>query len=210
MIPLSQESLKRLMDLIVSMTALIVLSPLFMAISLRIKRDSAGPVFFKGERMGRHGHPFSIWKFRTMDEKAGMMAAGLTIAGDRRITPAGHFLRRTKLDELPQLINVLRGEMSLVGPRPEIRKYVELFPEDFRRILSVRPGITDLASIRFGNESEQLARFEDPEEGYVREILPEKIRLAHEYVSERSLTKDLMIIGKTLLFLIGKSYIGQH
>ncbi len=201
----SQEICKRILDLTVSFLALILLTPLFVVISIWIKKDSPGPVFFKGERIGRYGRPFNIWKFRSMDQVAGSTAAGLTVAGDPRITRAGHYLRRTKLDELPQLVNVLRGEMSLVGPRPEIRKYVDMFPDDFDRILAVKPGITDLASIRFRNESELLALHDGSEDEYVKRILPEKIRLAHEYIRSRSLIKDLKIIFKTLLLILRDS-----
>lgn len=201
----SQESLKRMVDLLGSLMALVLFSPLFVAIAVWIKSDSAGPVFFKGERMGRHGRPFNIWKFRTMYQGAGEMEAGLTVAGDQRITNAGKYLRRSKLDELPQLVNVMRGEMSLVGPRPEVRKYVKMFPDDFNSILRVRPGITDLASIKFRSESELLARYENSEDEYVKNILPEKIRLAHEYIAGRTLTKDLLIILKTLLSIFWNS-----
>ncbi|MCL6106555.1 MAG: sugar transferase [Actinobacteria bacterium] len=201
----SQETLKRMIDLLVSLIVLILFLPLLIVIALWIKSDSVGPVFFKGERMGRYGRPFHIWKFRTMDQGAGKMEAGLTAADDQRITHAGQYLRRMKLDELPQLINVLRGDMSLVGPRPEIKKYVDMFPDDFNRILQVKPGITDLASIKFRSESELLARYENPEDEYVKSILPEKIRLAHEYIAGRTLTKDLLIILKTLFSIFRNS-----
>ncbi len=196
-----QAVTKRIIDFIVALSALILLIPFFVVVSIWIKRDSEGPVFFKGERMGRDGRPFNILKLRTMDAGATKMEAGLTVAGDARITSAGAYLRRFKLDELPQLYNVLRGEMSLVGPRPEIRKYVAMFPADFKKILTIRPGITDLASIRFRNESEFLARHNDPEDEYVRHILPEKIKLAHEYLAHASLINDFAIIAKTLALI---------
>jgi lipopolysaccharide/colanic/teichoic acid biosynthesis glycosyltransferase len=174
-----------------------VLSPLLLAAALWVKLDSPGPVFFRQERIGRHGVPFRIHKFRTMVH--GGQGAQITVGHDARITRAGAFLRRAKLDELPQLIDVLRGDMSLVGPRPEVPRYVALYPAALRdKVLSVRPGITDLASLEFRNESERLARAPDPEREYVEVVMPAKLRLAAHYVDHASVLFDLQLIARTL------------
>jgi lipopolysaccharide/colanic/teichoic acid biosynthesis glycosyltransferase len=154
--------------------------------------------------MGREGRPFQIFKFRSM--KTGGEGAGLplTVDGDPRITRAGRFLRRFKLDELPQLFNVVRGDMSLVGPRPEVRKYVNLFEEDYREILTVRPGMTDFASLEFRDENERLQASEDPEGEYLEKILPEKIDLYKKYLRERSLRTDLALIFRTVWTVVAK------
>jgi lipopolysaccharide/colanic/teichoic acid biosynthesis glycosyltransferase len=176
----------------------VLLSPLFGAIALAIKLDSPGPVFFRQERIGRRFQPFLIYKFRTMVQEAPRLGAPITSGDDRRVTRVGRFLRRMKLDELPQLINVLRGHMSLVGPRPEIRRYVELFQKDYEEILTVRPGITDPASVAFADEAEQLGRFSDPEQEYVARILPKKIAFSKDYVRNASFFGDLSLIFRTL------------
>jgi lipopolysaccharide/colanic/teichoic acid biosynthesis glycosyltransferase len=173
-------------DIIAASVGLVLLAPLLLVVSLLIKLDSPGPVLFRQERMGRGFQSFRIYKFRT-------------IGGDPRITRLGRVLRTTKIDELPQLINVLRGEMSFVGPRPEVRRYVELFREDYAEILKVLPGITDLASLQFRYEAELLGRCKDPEEEYVKRVLPEKIRLAREYISRSSFGFDVTLILKTVL-----------
>jgi lipopolysaccharide/colanic/teichoic acid biosynthesis glycosyltransferase len=166
---------------------------------LLIKLDSPGPVFFRQVRVGRHGQPFRIFKFRTMTQMQATGAPQLTAATDARITRAGQWLRRTKLDELPQLIDVLRGTMSLVGPRPEVPRYVEHYPAESReRVLSVRPGITDFASVHYRNEGEQLARAVDPEREYLDVILPSKLRYAMHYVDNVSVDYDLRVLGLTL------------
>lgn len=193
-----QAALKRLMDVIGAGLGLIVLAPAFAVIAVLIKRDSPGPVFFRQERVGRHGKPFLIYKFRSMRADAPKLGGPLTVGGDPRITPIGAVLRRTKLDELPQLINVLRGEMSLVGPRPEVPKYVALYTSAQRQVLAVKPGITDLASIHYRSESELLAKAEDPERAYVHEILPHKLALNLEYIRRQSVALDLVIIVKTI------------
>jgi lipopolysaccharide/colanic/teichoic acid biosynthesis glycosyltransferase len=177
---------------------LLLLSPLLVAVALLVRLTSPGPVFFRQERMGRGFRPFRIYKFRSMVEDAPRTGSSVTFGADPRITSVGRFLRATKIDELPQLINVLLGDMSLVGPRPEVPKYVEMFRADYEAILRVRPGITDLASIKYRNEAELLGRAEDPEKEYVAHVLPEKIRLAKEYVQDPSLWLDLMIILKTI------------
>jgi lipopolysaccharide/colanic/teichoic acid biosynthesis glycosyltransferase len=172
-------------------------------IALWVKLDSSGPALFRQQRVGKHGKLFSIHKFRTMRAQAGGL--GLTVGADSRITRAGHWLRRLKLDELPQLFDVLRGAMSLVGPRPELPRYVALYPADLRaQVLAVRPGITDPASLAFRDEAERLAQSADPEMAYVREILPAKLRLSAEYAARASLWTDLRLIARTALLLVGR------
>jgi lipopolysaccharide/colanic/teichoic acid biosynthesis glycosyltransferase len=193
---------KRVFDVVVAGCGLLLLSPLFVLLALAIRIDSPGPVFFRQERIGRHGRPFRIHKFRTM--RAGAAGAAITVGADPRITRVGAWLRRTKLDELPQLIDVLAGSMSLVGPRPEVPRYVALYPETTRtKVLSVRPGITDLASIEYRDESEQLARAADPEHEYVHVVMPRKLRLAEAYVEQASLALDLRLIVRTLAAVWG-------
>ena len=194
---------KRIFDVLLAGGGLLLLAPLFAAVALWIKLDSPGPVFFRQERVGRFGVPFRIHKFRTMSHGA---PAGLqiTVGTDARITHAGKWLRRTKLDELPQLIDVLRGAMSVVGPRPEVPRYVAIYPPELRdKVLSVRPGITDLASIQFRDESALLALAADPEREYREVVLPAKLRLAAQYVDQATLAFDLRLIGLTLKALLG-------
>jgi len=191
--------IKRVFDLVVAGAGLLVLAPLFALIAIAIKLDSPGPVFFRQERVGRHGVPFRIFKFRTMTVSPPTGGISLTVAGDRRITRVGAILRRTKLDELAQLIDVLRGTMSLVGPRPEVPRYVAHYPAEWRaRLLSVRPGITDFASVRYRNENELLAEAADPERAYIDDVLPTKLRYALHYVDNPSLANDLRVIGLTV------------
>lgn len=194
---------KRTFDLVASAMGLLLLSPLFALIALWVKLDSSGPVFHRGQRVGRKFRVFEILKFRTMVADAPSRGGPITIGDDPRITRAGRLLRRTKLDELPQLINVLLGDMSLVGPRPEARCFVAMFRQDYDTILQVRPGITDLASLKYRNEAAILAQAENPEQEYVARVLPEKIRFAKQYVAGRSLRFDLMIIARTVLQLLG-------
>jgi len=182
---------------------LLCLSPLFVVVAILIKLDSRGPVFFKQDRMGRAFRPFLIYKFRTMVRDAPYKGGPITFGEDPRITVIGRFLRKIKIDELPQLINVLKGEMSIVGPRPEVRRYVELFREDYEEILTVRPGITDLASLKYRDEAAILGSCHDPEAMYSKCILPEKVNLAKEYVRSSSLIFDLILIFKTLATLAG-------
>jgi len=190
---------KRLLDLVAAALGLLLLAPLFALIALAIKFDSPGPVFFRQERVGLRGRRFRIFKFRTMTVAPATGPQQLTVAGDARITRVGAFLRRTKLDELAQLVDVLRGTMSLVGPRPEVPRYVEHYPQREReRVLSVRPGITDFASLHFRNENDLLARASDPEREYVNVILPEKLRVAVNSVDHASLGNDLRVLGLTL------------
>jgi lipopolysaccharide/colanic/teichoic acid biosynthesis glycosyltransferase len=197
--------LKRTIDLIAALFGLLLLAPLFVLIALAIKLDSPGPVFYRQQRVGRHGRVFRIFKFRTMAAEQPAGAAQLTVAGDARITRVGAILRRTKLDELAQLIDVLRGTMSLVGPRPEVPRYVALYPDDLRRkVLSVRPGITDIASIEYRQEADLLARAADPEREYVEVVMPHKLRLAARYVDEASVVLDLRLILRTVGVLLGR------
>ncbi|MCW5800454.1 MAG: sugar transferase [Nitrospira sp.] len=188
---------KRIFDFLISLVGIIVLLPIFFMIGILIKFNSPGPVLYTQERIGKRFHPFWIYKFRTMAPKA-ELGGSLTVGNDARITGIGRFLRQAKIDELPQLFNVIRGEMSLVGPRPEIRRYVEMFRDDYAEILSVRPGITDLASIKYRNEAAMLGQVNDPELLYVTGILPDKIRLAKAYLRHASFFADLSILMKTL------------
>ena len=195
---------KRLFDLAFAAVTLLLLAPLIVAVALWVRLDSPGPVFFRQQRVGRGGQLFGIYKFRTMHPGADIKGPELTVGGDGRITRAGVWLRRSKADELPQFFNVLRGDMSVVGPRPEVPRYVAQYPAHVRSVvLSVRPGITDLASIAFRNESDVLARSPDPEKTYLEQILPAKLRWAQQYVRTRSIWLDLRIIGWTVLAVLG-------
>ena len=194
---------KRLFDIVMAGLALLLMSPLLIGIAAWIRLDSVGPVFFRQERVGRHGRPFRIHKFRTMVTDAERLGAQITVSGDPRITAAGRFLRRSKLDELPQLIDVLAGTMSLVGPRPEVPRYVAMYPTALReKVLSVRPGITDPASIAFRDEGALLAAAADPEREYADVVLPAKLRFAADYVDHASLAYDLRLIALTLRALV--------
>lgn len=188
---------KRLFDVVLSFFGLLIISPFFAVIAVLIKLDSAGPVFFRQERVGRFGTPFRIHKFRTMlvdSEKSGR----LTVGSDSRITRLGYFLRKTKIDELPQLFDVFFGRMSLVGPRPEVKEFIDCYPYDVReKILSLRPGITDMASIEMVDENELLAQFKDPRQAYIDTILPIKQAYYLEYVNNQSLFLDLKLIFLT-------------
>jgi len=195
--------MKRTLDVLIASVALVALSPLLLLVALAVKLTSPGPVFFRQQRVGRNFRPFWILKFRTMVADAPRLGGPITCGDDPRITRIGRILRKTKLDELPQLINVLKGDMSLVGPRPEVPKYVEMFRRDYEEILSVRPGITDLASIKYRDESTILGLAEDPEREYRERVLPEKIALAKQYVHQASLWTDIKIIFGTLLKLAG-------
>ena len=194
--------IKRLFDLAAAGLGLLLLAPLLLAIGLWIKLDSRGPVFYRQERVGRHGVPFRIHKFRSMH--AGATGLPLTVGDDQRVTRAGQVLRRTRLDELPQLIDVLQGRMSLVGPRPEVPRYVAFYPPGLReRALAVRPGITDPASLEFIDEAHRLAQSADPEREYIEVILPAKLQRAADYAEHASLTTDLGVLWRTLRVLLG-------
>lgn len=192
---------KRAFDFIAALLGLVLLCPLLLLVALLIKLDSPGPTLFRQERMGKGFRPFLIYKFRTMVHDAPHKGTAITSSADPRITRVGRILRQTKIDELPQLINVLQGTMSFVGPRPEVPCYVELFRADYAEILRVLPGITDLASIKYRHEAEFLGGFDNPEETYVRHVLPEKIKLAKEYVRQSSFLFDVRLILKTLVGL---------
>ena len=192
--------LKRCMDIALSFLGLVLLSPILTAIALAVWLDSGSPVLFRQERVGLGFRRFQILKFRTMRvENAG---PSVTVAGDNRITRVGNFLRHTKLDELPQLWNVLRADLSLVGPRPEVPKYVELFTERYRTVLMVRPGITDLASIRFRNEEQILSRSAEPLREYAERVLPAKLALAEEYVRTHTFVGDISILFRTITAIV--------
>jgi len=194
---------KRLFDLLGASLALLLLSPLMLAIAAVIKLDSRGPVLFRQQRVGRHGVLFRIHKFRSMVADAPLRGPALTVGADARITRVGHWLRRTRLDELPQLIDVLTGHMSLVGPRPEVPQYVAHYPADLReRALSVRPGITDPSSLLYLDESELLARAADPEREYIDVILPRKLQCAADYAAQANLRSDVGVLWRTLRLLI--------
>lgn len=194
---------KRIFDVFFSLLGVLLLAPLFLFIGLWIKFDSPGPVFFRQERIGRFGKNFRIFKFRTMCLDAEAKGRQITVGEDLRITRSGRFLRHYKLDELPQLLNVVLGEMSLVGPRPEVPRYVALYPEGVReQILSVPPGITDYASIEYKDESAILGRAADPDKAYIEEVMPVKLRYYQRYVAERNLWVDFMLIIKTLKAII--------
>jgi lipopolysaccharide/colanic/teichoic acid biosynthesis glycosyltransferase len=194
---------KRVFDLLGASLALLLLSPLMLAIALAIKLDSRGPVFFRQQRVGRHGVPFFIHKFRSMVADAPQRGLALTVGDDPRITRIGRWLRRARLDELPQLLDVLAGTMSLVGPRPELPQYVAQYPSLLReRVLSVRPGITDPSSLLHLDEAEQLARAADPEREYIEVILPRKLQCAADYAARASLRSDLGVLLRTLRLLM--------
>jgi len=190
---------KRLFDIICSAGGILMLSPFLLWVGWRIKKEDGGPVFYRGERVGLHGKLFRIFKFRTMVVDAEKIGGSSTSDNDSRITPVGRFLRKYKLDELPQLINVFVGNMSLVGPRPEVKHYTDKFNEEERLILSVRPGITDWASIWNADEGAVLAGAEDPDKAYEELIRPTKLRLQLKYVRETSLFVDIKIICMTIL-----------
>ena len=192
----------RFFDFILSLVGLVVLAPIFIVLAIWIKIDSKGPVFYKQVRVGRNGIDFGLFKFRSMvvdADKRGLITVG---GRDPRITRSGYFIRKYKLDELPQLINVLVGDMSLVGPRPEVRKYVDLYTDEQQKVLSVKPGITDYASIEYMDENEILGKSSDPEKTYIEEIMPEKIKYNMKYISNKSLFEYFKIILLTVLKIV--------
>lgn len=194
--------MKRFFDLVLSVLGLLVFLPVFAVIAIFIVADSRGGVFYKQERVGRNGSVFKIFKFRTM--RPDSASGGLLTVGSRdsRITNVGYFLRKYKLDELPQLINVMKGEMSFVGPRPEVKKYTDLYTNEQKKVLTVRPGITDYASIKFRNESDLLAQSDYPEQLYIEEIMPEKLKLNLKYIENYNVFKDIWIIINTFATVI--------
>lgn len=194
--------LKRCFDLFFSILGVLILLPLIIVVSILIKLTSKGAVLFKQVRVTKDGKLFKIYKFRTMRENSEGNKQ-ITVGNDSRITSIGHILRKTKLDELPQLFNVIKGEMSLVGPRPEVPRYVELYTEEQRKILSVPAGITDYASIYFSNESELLGKAEDSEKYYIEKIMPHKIDLNMKYINNMGILTDIKIIMLTILKIAG-------
>lgn len=193
---------KRTFDLLVSFFAIILLSPFFIIVSLLIKMDSNGPVIFKQVRVGKNKKPFEIYKFRTMVVDAEKLGKQITVGNDNRITKIGGFLRKFKLDELPQLFNVFKGDMSFVGPRPEVPKYTNLYTEEQNRVFEVRPGITDYASIKYRNENEILGKSKNPEKTYIEEVMQDKLKINLDYMNRRSVLEDLKIILLTVLKII--------
>ena len=193
--------MKRFFDVVLSFLGLLVLFVPLIVVALLIKLDSPGPVFFRQKRIGKGFRPFFIYKFRTMVEDAPRSGPVITLGADPRITRVGRLLRKSKLDEVPQLLNVLRGDMSFVGPRPEIPQYVEMFRRDYEEILIVRPGITDLASLKYRDEAALLQNYPDPEAAYRKVILPDKIELAKQYLRRSSILFDLQLMIRTLLKL---------
>ena len=202
---------KRFFDVVISAIGLLLLSPFFMLLALAIKLDSPGPVFYRGVRVGRIGRPFKIYKFRSMVADAEIKGAASTNITDARVTKVGHFIRKFKLDEVSQLINVFLGDMSLVGPRPEAKKFVEMYTEDEKIILTVRPGITDWSSIKFYNEGEiiESSGIADADKAYAILIRPEKLRLQMKYVRERNMWVDIKIILCTILTIISSRIGGK-
>lgn len=190
--------LKRAFDILASGAGLIILSPLFLGIAIAVRASSPGPALYRARRVGRYGKEFTLYKFRSMVANADRQGPGITAAGDSRVTGVGRFLRRTKLDELPQLINVLRGDMSLVGPRPEDPRYVALYTPEQRRILEQRPGITSMASLTYRHE-EQMLSGDDWECVYIEQIMPAKLAIDLEYAQRATLWQDIVLIMRTVL-----------
>jgi lipopolysaccharide/colanic/teichoic acid biosynthesis glycosyltransferase len=205
-----KQMLKRFFDIFFSALGLILLTPLLALLAIAIKKSSSGPVLYRGIRVGRGGKLFRMLKFRTMVADAEALGGSCTSDDDFRITSIGRRLRKYKLDELPQLINVLRGEMSFVGPRPEVQQYVSMFSEEEKQILRVRPGVTDLATLWDSDEGALLAKSSDPERTYLETIRPEKVRLQLEYVRERSLLLDLRIVCSTLALVCRRLKTAVH
>jgi len=195
--------IKRIFDILFSAFSLLVFLPFGVILALAIVLESKGGVFYKQERIGKHGAPFQLFKFRSMrpdSDKKGLLTVGMN---DSRIAKTGLFIRKYKLDEIPQFINVLKGEMSIVGPRPEVKKYTDLYTNEQRKILTVKPGITDYASLEYFKENEILAQAAHPEEAYIQEVMPDKIRLNQKYLNNPTLGHDIKIIWKTLLKVLG-------
>ncbi len=197
-----QLILKRIIDIVLSIIGIVVMAIPMIIIAIAIKLNSKGPVLFRQERVGKNFQHFKINKFRTMVTNAEKKGMQITVGKDNRITSVGNFLRKSKLDEFPQLFNVLFGEMSFVGPRPEVPKYVELYDEYQKNVLKVKPGITDLASIEYRDESTVLAQSDDPEKAYIEEVLPTKLKLNMKYIKNMSVFYDFYLILKTLLRII--------
>lgn len=197
-----QLIIKRGFDIVVSFIGLLIFLPIFLIVAIIIKLDSKGPIFFRQVRVGKNGKEFKIIKFRTMVVDAEEKGMQITVDGDSRITKPGNFLRKSKIDELPQLINVLIGDMSFVGPRPEVPKYIAMYNKNQRSILKVRPGITDIASIEYRDENSILAQSKNPEKAYINEIMPRKIELNFKYIENMSVIYDIKLIIETIFKVI--------
>lgn len=193
------QAIKRIFDFLVSLLGIIILSPILIIVSIAIKIDSKGDILFLQKRVGRYGKEFNIYKFRTMITDAEKLGKQITVGKDNRITKVGAFLRKYKIDELPQLFNVLKGDMSLVGPRPEVPRYVKLYNEEQKRVLNVRPGITDMASLRYKDENEILGNVDNPEEYYINVIMKDKLALNLEYIEKSNVFFDIYLIIKTII-----------
>lgn len=194
--------MKRLMDLFLSLLALILLSPFLIIISILVLFSGPGGIIYKQVRVGKDEKHFKLWKFRSMIPNADKKGQ-LTVGGrDPRITRIGYFLRKYKLDELPQLVNILKGDMSIIGPRPEVPKYVAMYSTDQKRVLSVRPGLSDYASLEYINENEVLEKHDDPEKGYIKEVMPKKLELNLRYISDQSVKTDLKLMWRTFVRII--------
>ena len=193
------QVIKRIFDFLLSLFGIIILSPIFIIVSIAIKLDSKGSILFLQKRVGRHGKEFNIYKFRTMVTDAEKLGKQITVGKDNRITKVGAFLRKFKIDELPQLLNVLKGDMSLVGPRPEVPKYVALYNEEQRKVLDIRPGITDMASLRYKDENDILGKVDNPEEYYINVIMKDKLNLNLEYIEKSNVFFDIYLILKTII-----------
>ena len=193
------QVVKRIFDFLFSLFGIIILSPIFIIVSIAIKLDSKGSILFLQKRVGRYGKEFNIYKFRTMVTDAEKLGKQITVGKDNRITRVGAFLRKFKIDELPQLFNVLKGDMSLVGPRPEVPKYVALYNEEQRKVLDIRPGITDMASLRYKDENDILGKVDNPEEYYINVIMKDKLNLNLEYIEKSNVFFDIYLILKTII-----------
>ena len=189
---------KRIFDLTLSIPSLIILSPVFLITAVLIKLETRGPVVFSHARVGHGGRTFKLYKFRTMVKDASGVGPSITAVNDPRITRVGKLLRKFKVDEMLQIVNVVKGDMSVIGPRPELKKFVDKFEKDYREILRIKPGMTDYALIAFRDEEKILGKFKDTEEGYVKEVLPEKIKLYRKYIEEMGLSTDIRIFFRTI------------
>lgn len=195
--------MKRIFDIVLSLFGLIILAPFFILVALLIVMDSRGGVFYRQVRVGKDGKDFYLFKFRSMRTDADKKGLLITVGGrDSRITRMGYYIRKYKVDELPQLLNVFFGDMSLVGPRPEVRRYVDMYNAEQKIVLTVKPGITDYASIEYSNENELLGKATDPEKVYIEEIMPTKLKLNLKYIAEQGTVTDLKIIFKTLAKIV--------
>ena len=195
---------KRAFDIVACVTAALVLSPLWLCIGLAVAFGSKGGAFYRQTRVGRNSKEFKLLKFRTMRQDADKIGRLITVGDDCRVTRVGKFLRKYKLDELPQFLNIIKGDMSIVGPRPEVPKYVALYNKRQRRVLSIRPGLTDYASIEYISENELLAQSPDPDKTYIEEIMPAKLELNLKYIDNQSITEDLRLIFKTMFSIVKK------